>query len=128
MFFWSLVTGLFLDIDQFLLTFLAVLFTSAAWGAMAFAARPTFQLYGQEDWLTLLLPLAALAHMLLTMALLPRLFGVARRPGKKPAAITKVATRRRSGAVRAEPRLEVPSQATKEPIAGHALRRRIARS
>ncbi len=96
-FLWALVAGFFLDIDQFLITYLALLIAGAAWGGMCFAAWPTFELYEQKEWLTLLLPLAALAQMLLTMALLPQLFGAARRPGKKPAAITKDATRPRSG-------------------------------
>jgi hypothetical protein len=70
---------------------------------MCFAAWPTFKLYEQEEWRTLLLPLAALAHMLLTMALLPKFLGTARRPGKKPAAVTKDATRPRTGEARVEP-------------------------
>lgn len=105
---WSLVAGFFLDIDQFLITYLAFLIAGAAWAGMCIAAWPTFQLYEQEEWRTLLLPLAALAHMLLTMTLLPQLFGAARRPGKKPAAIVRDATRLRSGADKVEPRLEIP--------------------
>ncbi len=125
---WALVAGFFLDIDQFLIIYLAILISGAAWAGMCFAAWPTFELHDQEEWLTLLLPLAALAHMLLTMALLPQLFGAARRPGKKPAAITKDATRPRSGADKVEPHMEIPSQPTKEATAGHALRQRITRS
>jgi hypothetical protein len=104
-FLWALVAGFFLDIDQFLITYLAFLIAGAAWGGMCFAAWPTFELYEQKEWLTLLLPLAALAHMLLTMALLPQLFGAARRRGKKPAAIMKDATRPRSGEAKVEPHM-----------------------
>ncbi len=128
-FFWSLVTGLFLDIDQFLLTFLAVLFTSAAWGAMAFAARPTFQLYGQEDWLTLLLPLAALAHVMVTVALLPNLFDATpRRSGDKPGIIGKDGARSRPSAGKVRRRPKVSSHAVHSSTTGHSLRQQILRS
>jgi hopene-associated glycosyltransferase HpnB len=127
-FLWALVAGIFLDIDQFLITFLAILVACAAWAGMSFAAWPTFDLHGQEEWRTLLLPLAGVAYLLLTIALLPRLVGTGRRPGKKVAAIAKDARRRRTGATKAEPRLKAPSQATKEPTSGHTLRHRIARS
>jgi hopene-associated glycosyltransferase HpnB len=99
----ALVAGLFLDIDQFLITYLAFLTACAAWAGMCFAAWPTFKLYEQEEWRTLLLPLAALAYMLLTMALLPKFLGTPLRPGKKPAAITKEAMRPRSGEGKVEP-------------------------
>jgi hopene-associated glycosyltransferase HpnB len=126
--FWALVAGFFLDVDRFLIIFLAMLVTCAAWAGMSFAAWPTFRLHGQEEWHTLLLPLAALAHMLLILALLPQLSRALRRPGKKAAVITNNEAQPRSGAVKAEPRLEAPSQTIKEPSTGHALRHRIARS
>ncbi len=125
---WALVAGFFLDIDQFLIVFLAILIACAAWAGMCFAAWPTFELYGQEEWRTLLLPVAALAHILLTAALLPQLFGAARRTGKEQAAARKDAAQPRSGAVKVARRVEVPSHATEVPTARHALRQQIARS
>lgn len=83
---WAMIAGLFLDIDQFLITYLALLIAGVAWAGMAFAAWPTFKLYEQEEWRTLLLPLAALAYVLLTLALLPKLFGVDLRSGGTPSA------------------------------------------
>ena len=74
MFLWALVAGFFLDIDQFLITYLAFLTACAAWAGMCFAAWPTFKLYEQEEWRTLLLPLAALAYMLLTPILFRALY------------------------------------------------------
>lgn len=126
---WALVAGFVLDIDQFLVTFLAMLVACAAWAGMSFAAWPTFRLYGQEEWHTLLLPLSALAHILLTLAFVPRLPRAVARPGKKKAAaVTKDKTSLRSGALKAEPRLHAPSQPAKKSATGHTLRHRIARS
>jgi hopene-associated glycosyltransferase HpnB len=126
-FLWALIAGFFLDIDQFLITYLALLFAGAAWAGMCFAAWPTLELYEQEEWRTVLLPLAALTYILLTMALLPKLLGTARPHAKIPAATTKAAARPRSGEGKVEPHMEIPSQPTEETSTGHALRRRITR-
>jgi hypothetical protein len=82
---WAMFAGLFLHIDQFLVTYMALLIAGIAWAAMAFAAWPTFKLYDQEEWRTLLMPLAALAYVLLTLALLPKLFGADLRSEITPA-------------------------------------------
>jgi len=138
-FLWALVAGFFLDIDQFLVTFLALLVACGAWAAMAFAAWPTFELFEQEEWRTLLLPLAALAQALLMLAQLPRLLGRVPRPGKAPAA-TEGGPRPDRGAAKVEPRLDLPARTSAAPpaedprakgtpvTAGHALRQRVARS
>jgi len=133
----ALVAGLFLDIDQYLLTFVTILLACAAWAAMAVAAWPTYSLYDLEEWHTLTVPLAAAVQILLTIALLPGLRGRAARPGQAAAGVTKAA-QPPSGAVKIEPRLDVPPPAAgarpaepparKAATGGHALRQRIARS
>jgi hopene-associated glycosyltransferase HpnB len=100
---WALIAGLFLDIDQFLITFAAFLVAGVAWAGMAFAAWPTFRLYEQEEWRTLLVPLGALGYLLLTVALVPRLLCAALRSGRKPFADAKEALRARSGDAKVEP-------------------------
>jgi hypothetical protein len=82
---WAMFAGLFLSIDHFLIAYMAVLVGVIAWAVMAFAAWPTFRLYEQVEWRALLTPLAALAYLLLTVALLPKLFGADVRSGITPA-------------------------------------------
>jgi len=120
--------GFFLDIDEYLITFTAILLASAAWATMAYAAWPTFQHYDQEEWRTLLLPLAALGHLLLTLIFLPQPFSVRRRSAKKPAAVTKPARGPSSGTGEVEPRVDVRPRAARQPTGGHAFRQRVARS
>ena len=83
---WAMMAGVFLDIDQFLVTYMALLIACIAWAGISFAAWPTFKLYEQEEWHTLLLPLAAFAYVLLTLALLPKLVAADLRSGRKAAA------------------------------------------
>ena len=59
---WALFAAIFLDLDDYLSGFLTLLTGFAAWAAMAFAAWPTYRLFGQDKWLTPLLPITALVH------------------------------------------------------------------
>jgi len=102
---WALVAGLFLNIDQFLITYMALLIAIVAWAGLAFTAWPTFRLYDQVEWRTLLTPLAALAYVLLTLALFPKLLGADFvRSGRKPAAETADAAEPPSNGAKVEPR------------------------
>lgn len=144
-FLWALFAGFFLEIDQFLITFLALLVSCGASAAMVFAAWPTFDHHDQEEWHTLLLPLAAMVEIpLLLAAWAAGRAGAAPRRKAAPATAKTTATAPAAD-VKIEPRLEVPvarvdtPPAKKPPAAaprataptasgGHALRRRIARS
>lgn len=101
---WAMIAGLFFNIDQFLVTYMAVLIAGIAWAGMSFAVWPTYRLYDQVEWRTLLMPLAGLVYVLLTLALLPKLLGADLRSGRKRSAkATEVAEPPSDGA-RAEPR------------------------
>jgi len=100
---WAMFAGLFLGIDQFLVTYMALLIACIAWAGISFAAWPTFKLYGQEEWHTLLLPLAAFAYVLLTMALLPKLVAADLRSRRKAAAEAVDAAVPPSSGAKAEP-------------------------
>jgi len=65
---WAFYAGFFLDIGNYLSGFLAMVGGCAAWGLMALAAWPTFNIYRQPEWMTLLLPLAVLFYALMTLA------------------------------------------------------------
>ena len=52
----GIYAGLFLDISQFGITFLAIVAGSVAWGLMALAVWPTLMRYDQPVWMALLLP------------------------------------------------------------------------
>lgn len=122
---WGVVAGFFLNIDEYFITFTAILFASAAWAAMAYAAWPTFQQYEQEEWNTLLLPFAALAHILLAMVFLPKLSSVGRRTANRTAAVTEHTLRPLSGTGEVDHRLELGSRASRQPAGGNAFRRRV---
>lgn len=62
---WALWAAFFVDLDNYLSGYLALLAGSGAWAAMAFSAVPTYRLHGQPEWMTALLPLAALARAVL---------------------------------------------------------------
>lgn len=101
---WAMIAGIFLDIDQFLITYMALVIAVIAWAGISFAAWPTFRLYELEEWHTLLLPLAAFVYVLLTLAMLPKLVGADMRSGRKPAVETTDAAEPPSNGARAEPR------------------------
>ncbi len=63
----GIYAGLFLDISQFGITFLAIVLGSVAWGLMALAVWPTLMRYEQPVGMALLLPLAALLYILMTL-------------------------------------------------------------
>jgi hopene-associated glycosyltransferase HpnB len=100
----ALAAGVFLDIDQFLVTYMALLMACLAWAGISFAAWPTYRLYDQQEWDTLLMPLAALAYVLLTLALLPKLLGARLRYSGKPAAEPAGTAVPASGGAKVEPR------------------------
>ncbi len=126
-FFCGVFAGFFLDIDAYLVTFAAILLATAAWAAMAYIAWPTFRHYDQEEWCPLLLPLAALGHLLLTLIVLPRILNTKRRSAAKPAVAAKLAQRPSFGPGEVERRVDGRPRAAGPATGGHAFRQRVAR-
>lgn len=83
---WALIAGLFLDIELFFVTYLALLAAIGAWAALAWAAWPTFRLYEQPEWMTLLMPLAGLFFLLMGLGAAMRA-AIQVRPSAKAAAL-----------------------------------------